>query len=227
VRISAAGNTVSPTDCQGNLTQHPARGCQGPGGKGGGRKQKPSCNGRDRANSLLRKEADFPLVDKEGKARRPATLTEKLGCQATGKTDGRTSPTDWSQINWRKTEGKVRNLRRRIFRAAQQQDWKRVKNLSKLMLRSYSNSLVSTRRVTQINPGRNTPGIDGEVANTSEKRGRLVDTLGCGEALVNGESIDLHHVQPVAEGGTDQAENLRWLHKACHYQTHRQRGKVA
>jgi RNA-directed DNA polymerase len=128
-------------------------------------------------NSLLRKEADFPLVDKEGKARRRATLTEKLGCQAIGKTDGRTSPTDWSQINWRKAEGKVRNLRRRIFRAAQQRDWKRVKNLSKLMLRSYSNSLVSTRRVTQINPGRNTPGIDGEVADTSKKRGRLVDTL--------------------------------------------------
>jgi RNA-directed DNA polymerase len=28
------------------------------------------------------------------------------------------------------------------------------------MLRSYSNALVSVRRVTQVNAGKNTPGID-------------------------------------------------------------------
>jgi RNA-directed DNA polymerase len=104
-------------------------------------------------------------------------LTGKLGCQTTGKTDGQASPTDWHQINWREAEGKVRNLRRRIFRAAERQDCKQVKNLSRLTLRSYSNHLVSTRRVTQVNKGKDTPGIDGEIANTPEKRSKLADAL--------------------------------------------------
>lgn len=104
-------------------------------------------------------------------------VTGKLGCQTAGETDGHARPTDWSQINWRKVEGKVQNLRRRIFRAVQQQDWGQVKNLTKLMLRSYSNLLVSTRRVTQVNTGKNTPGLDGEIADTPEKRGELVDDL--------------------------------------------------
>ena len=125
----------------------------------------------------LRKEADFPLVEQEEKARSQAKLTGKLGCQTTGKTDGRASPTDWHQISWRKAEGKVRNLHRRIFRAVQRQDWKQVKNLSRLMLRSYSNLLVSTRRVTQVNKGKDTPGIDGEIADTPEKWSKLADAL--------------------------------------------------
>lgn len=52
-----------------------------------------------------------------------------------------------------------------------------MKNLMKLMLRSYSNLLVSVRRVTQVNEGKKTPGIDGEIAITPEQRGKLVDEL--------------------------------------------------
>jgi RNA-directed DNA polymerase len=45
------------------------------------------------------------------------------------------------------------------------------------MLRSYSNTLLSVRRVTQINKGRNTPGVDKLTVKTPEGRGRLVDYL--------------------------------------------------
>jgi RNA-directed DNA polymerase len=48
----------------------------------------------------------------------------------------------------------VRNLRRRIFRGTQAEDWKTVNGPEKLMLRSYSNRLVSVRRVTQENRGK-------------------------------------------------------------------------
>lgn len=34
-------------------------------------------------------------------------VAEKLGCQATGNTDGHVIPTDWSQIDWRKAERRV------------------------------------------------------------------------------------------------------------------------
>src|SRR5262249_60731852 len=50
------------------------------------------------------------------------------------------------------------------------QDWPKVRNLQKLMLRCRSNTLVSVRQVTQRNAGRKTAGIDGEVALTSKAR---------------------------------------------------------
>jgi RNA-directed DNA polymerase len=45
------------------------------------------------------------------------------------------------------------------------------------MLRSYANTLLSGRRVTQLNAGSQTPGVDQLVVKTPEARGHLVDTL--------------------------------------------------
>src|SRR5260370_33276026 len=83
------------------------------------------------------------------------------------------APAGWDQIDWREHEGQVRRLRQRIFKAAQEQDWPRVRNLQKRMLRSRSNTLVSVRQVTQRNAGRKTAGIDGEVALTPEARAQV------------------------------------------------------
>ena len=80
------------------------------------------------------------------------------------------APAEWDKIDWRAHEGQVRRLRQRIFKAAQEQDWPKVRNLQKLMLRSRANTLVSVRQVTQRNTGRKTAGIDGEVALTPEAR---------------------------------------------------------
>jgi len=80
------------------------------------------------------------------------------------------APARWDKIDWREQEGQVRRLRQRIFKAAQEQDWPKVRNLQKLMLRSRANTLVSVRQVTQRNAGRKTAGIDGEVALTPEAR---------------------------------------------------------
>ncbi len=96
---------------------------------------------------------------------------------ATSDANGPEGGTDWTGVNWRKTQRAVRNLRQRIFRASQQGDMRRVHALQKLMLRSYANTLVSVRRVTQQNAGRYTPGVDKVVVKTSEARGRLVDLL--------------------------------------------------
>ena len=70
-------------------------------------------------------------------------------------------------------EENVRRLRQRIFTASQAGDLKRVRNLQKLMLRSRSNALVSVRRVTELNAGRMTAGIDGKVALTPQAKGDL------------------------------------------------------
>ena len=73
---------------------------------------------------------------------------------------------DWDAVDWRQAEENVRRLRQRIFTASQAGDLKKVRNLQKLMLRSRANTLVSVRRVTELNAGRKTAGVDGEVVLT-------------------------------------------------------------
>jgi RNA-directed DNA polymerase len=77
---------------------------------------------------------------------------------------------DWDAIDWRAHEGHVRRLRRRIFKATQEQDWAKLRSLQKMMQRSWSNTLISVRQVTQRNAGRTTAGVDGEIALTPARR---------------------------------------------------------
>jgi RNA-directed DNA polymerase len=97
--------------------------------------------------------------------------------QASRPVNGPERHTEWQRVDWRKANRLVRNLRQRIFRASQAGDLNKVRSLQKLMLRSYSNTLVSVRRVTQTNDGKETPGVDKLVVKTPTARGRLVDHL--------------------------------------------------
>jgi RNA-directed DNA polymerase len=53
---------------------------------------------------------------------------------------------EWDAIRWRTHEDNVRRLRQRIFKATQDGDLAKVRNLQKLLLNSWSNSLVSVRQ---------------------------------------------------------------------------------
>src|ERR1700681_1100929 len=70
---------------------------------------------------------------------------------------------DWHAVDWRAVEGAVRRVRQRMFTASKAGDLKRVRNLQKLMLHSRANTLLSVRRVTELNAGRATAGVDGKV----------------------------------------------------------------
>src|SRR5215470_658669 len=82
----------------------------------------------------------------------------------------------------------VKNLRQRIFRASRTGDLTRVRSLQRLMLKSKANALESVRRVTQVNRGKSTPGIDHVVVTTPEERGALCYQL---------SALELHKVHPV------------------------------
>lgn len=83
----------------------------------------------------------------------------------------------WAEIDWRKVKKRVKNLRQRIYRARKEGQWKQVRNLTKLMLRSHANLLLSVRRVTQENRGRKTAGLDGRIALTAAERVTLVNEM--------------------------------------------------
>jgi RNA-directed DNA polymerase len=80
---------------------------------------------------------------------------------------------DWDAVDWRAREDEVRRLRQRIFKATRERDWAKARSLQKLMLRSWSNTLLSVRQATQRNAGRKTAGVDREVALTPEARVRM------------------------------------------------------
>lgn len=80
---------------------------------------------------------------------------------------------EWNDINWRKATKAVKNLRQRIFRARQLGNFRKLRNLQKLMLRSHANLLLSIRQITQVNTGKQTAGIDKEVINTPQQRVKL------------------------------------------------------
>jgi RNA-directed DNA polymerase len=84
---------------------------------------------------------------------------------------------DWDAVGWRAVEGDVRRLRHRIFTATQAGDHKKVRNLQKLMLRSRANALLSVRRVTEINAGRMTAGVDGRVVLEAWEKAELATWL--------------------------------------------------
>ena len=88
-----------------------------------------------------------------------------------------TGPTEWHAIDWQKAFRLLKNLRSRIFRAAQEGNYKKVRSLQKLMLRSYANRVTSIRRITQLNAGKDTPGVDQIVVRTAGERQKLVEEL--------------------------------------------------
>jgi len=90
--------------------------------------------------------------------------------------------TDWLSIDWRQVEDDVERLRQRIFTATRNGDFKKVRNLQKLMLRSRANALLSVRRVAELNAGRATAGVDGRIALLVSQRVELADWVLVGSA---------------------------------------------
>ena len=83
----------------------------------------------------------------------------------------------WQDIDWCRNIKAIKDLRQQIFRASQCGDHKKLRSLQRLALKSRANAEMSVRQVTQINAGRKTPGIDGQVALTPDERTQLVKDL--------------------------------------------------
>lgn len=87
------------------------------------------------------------------------------------------SLTDWRQIQWIKAEKYVIKLRQRIFRAKQLGQFRKVRKLQRLILRSKSNLVLSIRKVTQLNKGKRSAGVDGFKVATPKQRVDLYNQM--------------------------------------------------
>jgi len=85
--------------------------------------------------------------------------------------------TDWDAINWYKTEKYVDKLQKRIYRAESENNSRKVRNLQRMLVHSNAALLLAIKRVTQINKGRKTPGIDGFRVLNNKNRAKLFDSM--------------------------------------------------
>lgn len=94
----------------------------------------------------------------------------------------------WDSIDWSKIYKYVRKLRQRIFRAEQLGQKRKVRKLQRLMVISKANLLLSIKKVTQINKGKRTAGIDNIKAVTSNERLTLFNML---------KDYSIKHIKPL------------------------------
>lgn len=76
---------------------------------------------------------------------------------------------DWSEIDWKVINRNIKFLRRRIYQARSEGNFRKLRNLQRLMLKSSANIIASIRAVSS-NSGNKTPGIDGETLETPRFR---------------------------------------------------------
>jgi RNA-directed DNA polymerase len=106
-------------------------------------------------------------TDKGGKQMK---ANEKVACAASH------DEVDWHAIDWRGVNQNVRRLQARIVKATQEGRWGKVKTLQHLLTHSFSGKALAVRRVTE-NQGKNTPGVDGEIWDTPEKKAQAIQSL--------------------------------------------------
>jgi group II intron reverse transcriptase/maturase len=83
----------------------------------------------------------------------------------------------WVEKPWKKFEKVVFRLQQRIYKASREGNFRKVKKLQRLLLKSRSAKFLAVRQVTQLNTGKRTPGIDG-IANLNDvERIQLVEKL--------------------------------------------------
>jgi len=77
--------------------------------------------------------------------------------------------TKWDTVDWDRARCEVRRLQMRIAKAVKEKRWNKVNALQYLLSRSFYAKLLAVKRVTS-NKGKNTPGIDGVLWQSSRAK---------------------------------------------------------
>ena len=128
------------------------------------RKITPRESGQTSTRSPLTREQDKPI--KEAKQ----MMVEQTGAASHDIVAG------WHDIDWQAVHRNVRRLQARIVKATKEGRWGKVKALQRLLTHSYSGKALAVRRVTE-NTGGATPGVDGVIWNTPQKKAMAIAAL--------------------------------------------------
>ena len=110
-----------------------------------------------------------------------------LDCESA---ESRALEEEWLCINWTKIKKDVFKIQKRIFDAKAKGDNRKANRLSRMLVYDKRTLLLSIRDVTQVNGGKSTAGVDGEVYLTHADRMRLFYEM-------SDMNIKLHNPKPV------------------------------
>ncbi|WP_392476970.1 group II intron reverse transcriptase/maturase [Nostoc sp. C110] len=83
----------------------------------------------------------------------------------------------WVALPWKKFRRNLFRLQKRVYKAVQVGDKRKVRSLQKLILKSTSARFLAIRQVSQLNAGKKTAGIDGKKSLSFEERFNLEELL--------------------------------------------------
>src|SRR5256886_3795274 len=126
------------------------------------RNMTPRASGQTSIWSFVTKELG-QLLEERRQMTAVATLTGALSA----------GPVAWHTIDWYAVHRTVRRLQARIVKAVQAGRWGKVRALQHLLTHSFSGKALAVQRVT-TNDGRKTPGVDGRIWDTPEKKARAL-----------------------------------------------------
>jgi RNA-directed DNA polymerase len=99
------------------------------------------------------------------------------------------SITAWQDIDWSLTDKRILRYQTRIYKATRDGNISKTKCLQKRLLKSLDAKLVSVRRVTTLNKGRKTSGVDRKLYVTDIEKINLVKRL-----RLDGKALPLRRV---------------------------------
>lgn len=105
----------------------------------------------------------------------------------------------WKTIDWTQVESRVRRYQTRIYKASRDNNSPKVRCLQKRLLNSLDAKMMAVRRVTTLNKGKRTPGIDKKVFVTDDQKGKLLQKL-----RLNGKASPIKRVYIEKPGKKDK-----------------------
>jgi RNA-directed DNA polymerase len=83
----------------------------------------------------------------------------------------------WKDVDWKKIQLRLNNLQYKIFAAKKENNIKKVRKLQKTILNSHDFKKLAVRKVTQLNRGKNTAGVDNIKKLNEKDRVKLTNNL--------------------------------------------------
>ena len=83
----------------------------------------------------------------------------------------------WKSINWPLVDSRIQRYQTRIFKASKENNISKVRCIQKRLLNSFDAKLVAVRRVTTLNKGKTTPGVDKQIFITDLQKEKLTRKL--------------------------------------------------
>lgn len=94
-------------------------------------------------------------------------------CNNNSHNDKAVRANSWEEISWERINDTVKKLRGKIFDAKKSDNISLLHRLQEIMLRSDANIMLSIRKITYINIGKRTAGMDKMLIKTNEERWKL------------------------------------------------------